>query len=86
MPEIKLKGKKEKATLWGFLEMLIKHPATMLLLGALIMAIIAFSTIQVTYVNGHWIWQKQSITKVIDAVKGTSREAYKLNRKEGTNK
>jgi len=56
---------------------LSKKPKTLITIGAIVLVIMAFATIQFNYQDGKFSWQKVPISSVIDAVKGVKHKSSK---------
>lgn len=65
-----LKRRKEDHVdnVWELIALLIKKPKVLVTVGIFVLAIIAFSTIQITYQDGKWIWTKVPMNKIINSV------------------
>ena len=61
--------------LWELLGVLVQKPKNLVITGAVILAIIAFSTIQFSYQDGKFTWQKVPISRVISAVAGIKHKS-----------
>ena len=70
-----LKRRKEDHVdnLWELLALLVKKPKVLVTVGIFVLAIIAFSTIQISYQNGKWIWTKVPMSRVVNAINGVGK-------------